>query len=176
MKRNFFTYMLCLLVVGCSHIPLSTMLSMSTFDKKDFAELNARHIRAKIVTNISRGYVKDRTNLQVKLLTPSHKLDKTLNLIVVKDTISSEESWFGDTTLKHSTVFKLSEEAIKDFQELQQSPLIQKRTEDGKFNFKVRWQFEGGAPDNFTISADLLLDPEDGFFTLIDDYEFTQGQ
>lgn len=176
MKRSFFTYMLCLLIVGCSHIPLSTMLSMSTFDEQDFAKLNAKDIRAKIVTNTSKGFVKDRTNLQVKLLTPSHKVDKTLNLIVIKDTVFSEESWFGGTTLKHSTVFKLSEEAIKEFQELQQSTLIQNRTEDGQFNFKVRWQFEGGAPDNFTISANLLLDPEDGFFTLIDDYEFSQGQ
>ncbi|WP_223668440.1 hypothetical protein [Kangiella shandongensis] len=176
MKRNLWPLFLCLLIVGCSHIPLSTMLSMSTFDEEDFVELDAKDIRAKIITNTPRKFVKDSTQLQFKLLTPNHKIDKTLSLDIISDDAISEKSWLGNKIVKHTTVFKLSGPAIKEFRALQQSPALHTRSGDNKFHFTISWRFEGGPPEHFTIQADLMLVPEDGYFTLIDNYQFSQNE
>lgn len=161
------------LLAGCSYIPLTTMVKMSGFDEEDFRQIEPADIRAKITTNTTASFVEEKMQLNFKFITRETKVDKTLPLKIVTESTHTESSWFGDDEIEHTTIFKLDDSAIEMFKELQQLPMLKNRPEDSKFSFAVRWGLDAKSEDlkRYTISTDLLFNPKDGYFTLIEDLE-----
>ncbi|GAA4357119.1 hypothetical protein [Kangiella marina] len=170
-KKVLMIAALAFLVSACSHIPLSTMLSMSSFDEEDFAQITPETIRAKITTDVADKFAEEKTSLKFVLVSPSKKIDKTLPLKIVSETLGNEEHWFQEDSIKHVTVFKLSPSAIEDFKEIQQTIAEKHPTGSRQLHFSIRWGMDKQNPGPYRLTAELLLDAEDGYFTLIDDFE-----
>lgn len=175
MTRKFFLSLILLLtIVGCSHIPLSTMLSMSSFDAEDFIAINPQELRVRVITNTPAKFIEKRTTLLLTFTSPDAKFDKVLHLEKISDNLSTESHWVGKDTVKHTTDFKLDEAGVETFKDIQSSPYIVKRPDNSSFKFKIKWRLDSEDPLKYTIRTDLLFQPEDGYFTLLEGLEIDQ--
>lgn len=165
------TLFLILLLQGCSSMPLSTMLKMSSFDETDFVKLNPEDIRVKVRNNTQENVLKSNV-LRYQYKGPEGVIDESFSMELFDEDIETIEHWFGDDTSQHSSWYKLDDRGIKLFRNLKQHPLLAMKKKDGEFSISVKFKIAESAPEQFNMSIDLLLSPEDGYFTLFDQHEF----
>lgn len=172
MKRNLFITLLAIFIAGCSHVPLSTMVSMSGFDEEDFIAIKPDEVRVKVRSDKPLDLSDEDIKLQFKLKSPSGNLDENLALNKVSQSSRQIDSWFGEDTTQYSSTFSLSDKSVVSFKKFQDSKLVRTSRENAKMNFNAKVQFPDNTPEQITFSIDLLLNPSDGYFTLIDEYYF----
>lgn len=165
---------LALLIQGCSNVPLSTIIKMSSFDEEDFIQLNPEELRVRVRSNTKTNVI------AANQLTYSYKdtetyIDRYLSLEKLEEEkVRTVEHWFKDDSVEHISWYKLDEEGIEQFRALQKHPVLQDKDREGTFELSVQTVYTEDSPMQFLLSADLLLDPEDGYFTLFYDLEIDQ--
>ncbi|MBD3653550.1 hypothetical protein [Kangiella sp.] len=164
------TLVLLILLQGCSSMPLSTMLKMSSFDETDFVNLKAEDIRVKVRNNTQENVLRNNV-LRYQYRGPEGAIDESFSMELINENVETIEHWFTDNSVQHSGWYKLDSEGIKLFKELQKDPLLAMRKKEGDFTFSVTFKLSKNAPERFMMSIDLLLNPEDGYFTLFDQHE-----
>ncbi|ACV26201.1 hypothetical protein [Kangiella koreensis] len=160
-----------LVLQGCSSIPLSTMMKMSGFDENSFTEVTAEEVRVKVRSNTQHNVLKENV-LRYQYQGSDGVLDESFSLELIEEDVRMIEHWFSDDSFEHSSVYQLDSDGRAKFKKLQQHPLINNKNREGKFKVTVTFKFTDQAPKQVLLSVDLLLAPEDGFFTLLDDHEF----
>ena len=162
------------LLQACSNIPISTMIKMSSFDEDDFIQLNPEELRVRVRSNTETNVIASNQ------LTYSYKdtetyIDRYLSLEKLEEEkVRTVKHWFKDDTVEHISWYKLDEEGVEQFRALQQHPVLQDKDREGTFELSVQTVYTEDSPMQFLLSADLLLDPEDGYFTLFYDLEIDQ--
>lgn len=151
-------------------MPLTTMLKMSSFDETDFVNLKPEDIRVK-VRNSTQENVLTNNVLRYQYRGPEGAIDQSFSMELIKENVETIEHWFTGNSYQHSGWYKLDAEGVKLFKELQKDPLLAKRKKEGELEFSVKFKLSENIPERFTISIDLLLNPEDGYFTLFDQHE-----
>ncbi|HEY9031429.1 MAG TPA: hypothetical protein VIM93_08710 [Kangiella sp.] len=165
------TLVLILILQGCSSMPLSTMLKMSGFDETDFMKLNPEDIRVKVRNNTQENVLSNNI-LKYQYRGPEGVIDESFSLEMINEDVETVEHWFTDDSFQHSSWYKLDAEGVMIFKRLQQNPLLAMKKKEGKSSFSVKFRFVESTPQQFTISIDLLLSPEGGYFTLLNQHEF----
>ncbi|WP_417446839.1 hypothetical protein [Kangiella sp.] len=165
------TLVLILILQGCSSMPLSTMLKMSSFDETDFVKLNPEDIRVKVRNNTQKNVLKSNV-LRYRYKGPEGLIDQSFSMELIEEDIETIEHWFADDSFQHSSRYRLDAEGVKLFKQLQQNPLLAMRKKEGEFKFSVTFKLTETTPEKLNMSIDLLLSPEDGYFTLLDQHEF----
>lgn len=166
--------LITLLLQGCSNVPLSTMIKMSSFDEEDFIQLNPEELRVRVRSNTKTNVI------AANQLTYSYKdtevyIDRYLSLEKLEEEqVRAVKHWFKDDSVEHISWYQLDEEGIEQFRALQQHPVLQDKDREGTFELSVQTVYTEDSPMQFLLSADLLLDPEDGYFTLFYDLEIDQ--
>lgn len=171
----FKTLVLIFLLQGCSSIPLSTMLKMSSFDEQSFAELAAEEIRVRVRSNTQHNAI-TKNALRYQYQGPEGVIDESFSLQLVEENVETVEHWFSQDSFEHSSLYQLDAEGVEKFKALQQHPLITMKNREGKFKITVNFEFSEQVPEQILMSVDLLLTPEDGFFTLLEEHEFNIGK
>lgn len=171
LKKLPLLIVLTVFIASCSHIPLSTMLSMSSFNEEDFLQIKPENIRTKITTNTSAKFIEKETYLTFKLINPQYKIDELLPLKIITENISNEESWLGEKTLKHVTTLKLTAEGVQNFKDIQQLVLQNMMADENRRIISFKWELDSKTAEEITLTVDLLFDTQDGYFTLIEDFE-----
>lgn len=179
MKKSFTiiiqTLTLLILLQGCSSVPLSTMLKMSSFDETDFVKLNPDDIRVKVRNNTRENVLKENV-LRYQYRGPEGVIDQSFSMELIDEDVETIEHWFADDSFQHSSRYRLDAEGIELFKQLQQHPLLAMRKKEGEFKFSVTFKLTESAPERFNMSIDLLLNPEEGYFTLFDQHELDLTQ
>lgn len=147
------------------------MLKFSTFDEEDFKAVDANDLRVKITTNVKESFIDGGNVLRLSYKGGTGKLDESMLLSIMDNKQKVQSHWFSDDSLVNTTLFKLNAESIEAFKRIQASPLLFQKNQSGEFTFSVSWQLEGGNTGKHLVKVELLFEPEDGFFTLIDDFE-----
>lgn len=171
MKKIICLVIASLFLTACSHIPLGTMLKFATFDEEDFKAVQAEELRVRITTNIKQAFLEGETKLRLEYKGSLGKLDEAMVLTQLESNTQTVSHWFSDDTLEKITLFKLSPDSIEAFKRIQNNPVLFKKNNDGEFIFGVSWKLEEGYPQKHLLKVELLLEPNDGFMTLIDDFE-----
>lgn len=164
------TLVLILLLQGCSSIPLSTMLKMSNFDETDFVKLNPEDIRVKVRNNTPKNILRNNV-LRYQYKGPEGAIGESFSMELIKEDVETIEHWFADNSFEHNSLYKLDAEGIELFRKLQKNPLLAMRKKEGELKFSVTFKFTENTPERFSMSIDLLLNPEEGYFTLFDQHE-----
>lgn len=160
-----------LLIQGCSNIPLSTMWKMKGFDQNDFNRIKPQQIRVKFRSD---KFV-DVTKKSLKLSIQSTKNKKTSKKSFALEQINSGENLvnklFGSDFIEYYSILRLTPDSMKQFSELQKTSLFhQKKGET--LEFVISFNFYESEPPSYLMSIDLLLNPEDSYFTLFDEVPF----
>lgn len=172
--RKFVLIFIVLMSIGCSSIPVATMLKFRDFDGQSFTELNPSQIRSKIQLSGPFTLEIEKINLSLSVENDKGLRHFKFPLALEKQqSIAAKEGIFSSQPAKSEFTFRLSELAIEQFTELQNVLLEDKI---GKVSFSVA--FSGG---NFkeepkedqpaTISISLQLEEKNGYFTLIKETE-----
>lgn len=166
--------LLTLLIQGCSNVPLSTMMKMSGFDEGDFIELNPEDIRVRVRSNTKTNV------LAANQLSYSYKgseayIDDCLSLVLIKEDIRTIEHWFRDDSYEHIGWYQLDAEGVEKFKALQQHPILQNKDREGTFELSIQTVYSEDSPNKFKLSVDLMLIPEDGYFTMFEGLDIDQS-
>lgn len=168
MKRILIIFWV-VLATGCANIPLSTMLKFSSFNEQDFIALDASDIQTRV--SISKPFTikLEDTQLALDLNTDkgTRRLEFPLTLIQTTE-IAAEDGFFSSVPAKTEYTFKLSEEAIANFQDVQQTLLTEPGI-NGGFSVSTGFNEQPDAEQTILISIALQLDKDDGFFVLVED-------
>ena len=103
LKKAILLIALVIFTSACSHMPLSTMVSMSSFDEEDFIAINPSEIKVKIRTDKYLDLSDRHIKLQFKLVSPSGNLDETLSLNKTSTSSRQIDQWFGEEYTEYST-------------------------------------------------------------------------
>ncbi|MDF0534012.1 hypothetical protein KDN34_13445 [Shewanella yunxiaonensis] len=160
---KYLLVMFVLLLSGCSAVPFSTLTHFATFDEQDFAALDPSQIRARLVVD-DFVKLKDITlKAQVRAAEGVQHLEFPLKL-VSKEILPIRKSWIFTTEVRARYQYELSPQAQQSFAKLQQELL-----KGSKYNCDVDVVFdEHTQPRPFKYSVKLMLDPDNGYITMID--------
>jgi hypothetical protein len=170
-KVMLFTVML--LLSGCSSIPLSTMLEMRSYGKEDFLATQPEHLRAQVL--LSQPVRANLDEVQLKLALETSKGSRLYQFplqLLAEEQVPAASGLFSATPAKNSYTFKLSEQAIANFVEMQQ--LLAEQT-SGKFNFTISsglLDVPQGA-SSVTLTARLKLSEQHDYLTLFENAKLT---
>lgn len=148
---------------------------MSSFDETDFVKLNPEDIRVKVRNNTQENILKKNV-LRYQYKGPEGVIDESFSMELFDEDVETIEHWFGDDSFQYSSWYKLHRKGIELFKKLQQNPLLAMRKKEGELNLSVTFKLTETAPEKFNMSIDLLLSPEDGYFTLFDQHELDLTQ
>lgn len=169
--RWFFAVaLLPLVLLGCSAIPLSTMLKMSSFDEQNFAELNGKDVRVRVRLPQPARLVVDKTELKTTLETQQGSHSAQLTLIAESERTYHEMEGilFPEPVAYSEYVLRLSDDALQQFARLQTLAPARSQERKSSFSFTARFTDLQKDQDTVVFSVDLLLSPQDGYFTLLD--------
>lgn len=163
-----------LLLQGCSNIPVSTMMKMSGFDEENFIKLNPEDIRVKVRSN-TKVNVLAANQLNYSYKGSEAYIDDCLSLVLIKEDIRTIEHWFRDDSYEHIGWYQLDAEGVEKFKVMQAHPILQNKDREGTFELTIRTVYSDNSPTRFELSVDLLLAPEEGYFTMFEDLEIDQS-
>jgi hypothetical protein len=165
---RLFLMLSVLSLTGCASIPLSTMLEFRSFDQNDFVHIQPRSIQAKI--QLDEPVYADVAGAVLSLELNNEKGLRSFQfpLVLLEEVkINAVPGVFSEQPAKTEYRFALSEEAVKNFQSVQQ---IVQQQKHGQFNFSVSTNFEPFPEEleQVYLSVLLMLSEQKGFVTLID--------
>ncbi|MCL1074525.1 hypothetical protein [Shewanella dokdonensis] len=166
-----YLFVVLLLLSGCSAVPLSTLTHFATFDEQDFAALDPGQIRARLVVD-DFVKLKDITlKAQINASEGVQQLEFPLKLIS-KEILPVRKSWIFTTQVRARYQYELSPQAQQNFVKLQQALL-----KGQKYNCDVNVVFDKHTPPQpFKYTVKLMLDPDNGYITMIDNREMDIGK
>ncbi|WP_251767097.1 hypothetical protein [Shewanella indica] len=153
---------------ACANIPLGTMLSLSSFDEQDFAELNPRVIRSQILIDEPGKLKIDATELTLELDTSQgvsrYSFPLKLESIQV---IPQNEGLFSSSPAQNHYQLALTDTAINSFQQVQ--TLINTETPT-QYSFSIDAGLDEMSKPvkEITLSVLIKLTEDQGYLTLID--------
>jgi|UniRef100_A6VSE3 hypothetical protein len=160
--------MICLLLFGCSHVPLGSMLKLSAFDENSFLSLNPHELRSRIEVDSPLKIDVHKTNLSLKLDSSSGDLlfDYPLKLLFVKD-LPAEAHWLSPIPARTQYVLALSDEAIDNFTALQARMRVE---QPKRYHLTIDTGFQNGAEEQSeaVLSVSIKLSAETDYITLLD--------
>ncbi|TCN79507.1 hypothetical protein [Shewanella fodinae] len=163
---KYLLMVLLLLLSGCSSVPLSTLTHFATFDEQDFAELDPNQIRARLVVDDFVKLKDISLKAQINAANGVQQLEFPLTLIS-KEILPVRKSWIFTTQVRARYQYELSPQARQNFVKLQQALL-----KGHKYNCDVNVVFdEHTPPQPFKYTVKLMLDPDNGYITMIDNRE-----
>lgn len=160
------------LLVGCSSIPLSTMLRMSSFGQDDIVNIKPDDLRAKISMDKLVTFTDDQITLQFSYEETERKIEEAMALVLIEQKQEIVEHWFSEDEVKQVYLFAFNEESVEQLKKLQRSPILLNPNREGSGRLSVNWKLKEPNPRKYKLSLDLLLVKSDGFFTLIEDFLF----
>ncbi|MDV2079164.1 hypothetical protein [Marinobacter xestospongiae] len=170
MKKVLLT-VLSILISSCSSVPLGTLAKLGTFDQQDFLALAPTEISARIQLEEPAKLMVDRTDLALKIDTNKGATTYQFPLDLLSETvIPSRESLFSPTPGQTEYTFKLADNAVSNFQHLQDT-LAHQAPE--RFDFTVNADVED-LPDSVstvTLTVLLKLSDRETYFPLLEDAE-----
>lgn len=169
------TILLILLVSGCASIPISTMLKLSSFDEDSFLLLEGEQVRAQVAVSQPYTINFDKTKLTLDTETDLGTRHFAFPLTLLSETeIPEEIGFFSSRKAQTQYTFKISDEGLTNFTELQRAIEEKQRAQSkAGFSFMVSAGFnEEPLPNEIiVVSINLQLSEEDGYFALIENAE-----
>ncbi len=109
--------MIFLLLFGCSHVPLGSMLKLSAFDENSFLSLNPHELRSRIQIDKPVEIDISKTALSLNLETSNGWLvfDYPLKVLSIKNIHQDDNNWFISAMEFTEYEFALSDEAVHNF-------------------------------------------------------------
>ncbi|MEX1222324.1 MAG: hypothetical protein WEA82_09475 [Idiomarina sp.] len=162
---------LTLFISGCASIPISTMLTMSSFDAEDFIRIQPQELEAKIQVDDPVTISIDETRLALELDTQKGLLSYEFPLVLVEQVkIPASPGFFSDDVAKTEYRLELSEQGIEDFKAVKE--VFQER-QSGQLDFSVLTNIYELPEDSETVRMSIFLQlfEDEGFFTLFYDAE-----
>lgn len=171
-KLIVFLLLLCsFTLTSCSSVPISTMLKMSQMSTHDVVEIDPNEISVKVITPADIEVAPGKSTLSIgyeDLSANQTEYEFTLEIIGRED---KKKGVFRRKKLNVTTL-KLTDQAIKDFVNLQQD--IKKNeyqlkscTLGAYTGFKPNEKF--ATEYKLKMSIEVKLNENQGYFTLIDD-------
>lgn len=179
MNKTVASFLITLFIIfcvqACSNVPLSTMMKMSGFDEDDFIKLTPEDIRVRVRSNTKVNV------LAANQLSYSYKgseayIEECLTLVKLEEeNIKTIEHWFREDSFEHISWYQLDKEGIEQFRSLQRHPILKNTDREGSFELSIQTVYTEDSPNQFELSVDLLLNPEDGYFTMFEGLEIDQS-
>ena len=174
--RTLFLVSMLVSLAACSSIPISTMLQYRNFDEQSFASLNPSQIRSKI--RLSKPFTLNLEAIKLSLSVENEKglRNFTFPLTLEKqEIIAEQQGFFSTSSAKTEYTFRLSEQAVESFSETQN---LMAEDVKGNASFSIGAGFNEKLQEGQSVKLSilLLLDEEDGYFTLIEDAEVEFGK
>lgn len=167
-----------LILAGCSSIPISTMLKMSSFDEQDFASLDPAQIRLRMTLPKGNSIDLDRTRFNIDVTVAGQNLPGQYQLTEINHHNKVlKGGWFSDDRPQVVYLFGLTQPAQQAFKKTQQFVNNRKVT-DLSLDVTVRFNDSPAIYPGSTIrfSIEALLNPAQGYITLFDDAKVTFDQ
>lgn len=162
-------------VQACSNVPLSTVMKMSGFDEDDFINLKPEDIRVRVRSN-TRSNVLAANQLSYNYKGSEAYIEECLTLVKLEEeNIKTIEHWFREDSFEHISWYQLDKDGIEQFRSLQRHPILKNKEREGSFELSIQTVYTDDSPTKFELSVDLLLDPEEGYFTMFEDLEIDQS-
>ena len=160
-----------LFLSGCSSIPIRTALEFGSFDEVDFANLEPKDIRVKVIT-VSNVKVKPTANtMQITVDSNDRTIPFSFKIEPIEyRVLAKEEGLFSDTPERNQTLLKLDSESISEFR-LFQKEIQQNGFQPKSIDIPFDLEFDSSKPDSANVSILIKLNRVDHFITLIDNYE-----
>ncbi|MBB1311087.1 hypothetical protein H5162_16815 [Pseudoalteromonas sp. SR41-8] len=159
---------ICLILFSCSSIPVGTMLKLSSLDGDSFLKLKPKELRTKIQIDKPMEIDVTKTKLSLELETSKGNIifNFPLNVVYVKD-ILPEENWLTAIPERSEYELSLSEEAIKNFKNLQ---VKMKAEQPKRFSFNVDTDVENNPMNQeaITLSIFVRFSENSDYITLFD--------
>ncbi|NVJ65707.1 MAG: hypothetical protein HWE16_04405 [Gammaproteobacteria bacterium] len=156
---------------GCSSIPLSTMWKMKSFDEDDFNQIRAQDLRVKFRTDKYVDVTEKSLTLQLKFSSNDEAHESKFELEQIEQGHETKDPWFRKEYKEFYSVLRLSPESMRSFKKLQRSA-ASLRDSSKNVEFIVNFGFGENEPESYIMSIDLLLNPNQGYFTLFDEVPF----
>lgn len=160
------------LLQACSSVPVSSMIKMASFDEQDFNEIDPHYIRVKLRTDKPVDVDNDSITLKFAFKSAETNFEEPLTLRVIDKSQKTIERWIGSNAQEYTATFALDQASVVTFNKIKQLPVMSQRRSEADVDFSATVDFGDNIPEQFIMSVDLLLDPLQGFITLIDEYEF----
>ena len=173
MKRTVILLAMCLILGGCSAVPLRMMWRMRNFSVQNVVSIDPNELRARIILPVNMLLKHSASHIVIKLMDDKGHGDLYKFPLAI---IERKEITQGRFRKKYvaKTTLRLSRQAVSDFVRFQKELRI-KEQKHGKVSVRVSSAFdrseplkEGETPEPFELSILLKLDAEEGYFTLID--------
>lgn len=153
---------------GCVSVPLSTIVRMSTFDERDFVQLNPDVVRVRI--KLPQGFTLNagKSSLGVNITSAAgvhygeFKLDQEM-----AERTQLSKGMFSEETPGTAYTLRLSAASRKEFRKLQ---AFVSRGHPGEIVIAVAPRLSSFPKDVASVNVwiDLLLSESQGYFTLVD--------
>ena len=172
MKKTI-AVMICLLLLGCSHVPLGSMLKLSAFDENSFLSLNPHELRSRIQIDKPVEIDISKTALSLNLETSNGWLvfDYPLKVLSIKNIHKGDNNWFTSATEFTEYEFALSDEAVHNFQALQEKMQLEK-PKSYRLNIDTELEKLPDDQDEIILSIFVRLSAESDYITLFDRESF----
>lgn len=162
---------LCLGMSSCVSVPLSTIVRMSTFDDRDFVQLDPDVLRVRIKLPQAFKLNPEKSWLGVKVASAAGVHDGEFKLEqVAKEQTELSRGMFSSNTPGTAYTLRLSPPSRQKFRELQG---FVRRGQPGEVTITVAPRLSSFPDDASVVNVwiDLLLSPGQGYFTLLDSAE-----
>lgn len=140
--RNFLLLWIVVVTVGCTSIPISTMIKYSNADESLVQNLSPSELRVR--AHLDGGFMIDSDKVNMILISESENGEQVFSfgLSLLEDEFSEiEGGWLSNATFKHNALFKLSEQGALDLvnlqKELQQRAQRAEEKKERDFDFSV---------------------------------------
>lgn len=175
LNRNLIFSTLISLLFGCSSIPVSTMLKMGSMDVSTLQVVDGEKVLTRLTLQPDVSPNLDETKLELSLDTKQGERNFQFPLAYVSksDTVIGAGMFSKDRKMVAHTL-RLSEQGVADFKALQEE-FSRQEPEGLGFSVKVRFNRDESHKQGI-MSLELMLTEEEGFFTLLDEYEYTIGE
>jgi len=168
--------LLCLGISSCVSVPLSTIVRMSTFDERDFVQLNPDVVRVRIKLPDGFNLNAGKSSLGVRITSAAgvHHGEFKLEQVTAERAQLSKDM-FSDDMPGTAYTLRLSVPSKKEFRDLQ---TFVRRGHPGEIVIAVGPILSSFPKDAPTVNVwiDLLLSESQGYFTLLDAAEVPMEQ
>lgn len=159
---------LALLLAACTSVPVSTMWKLARFDRTTLLAVDPAQLRAAALVD-ARATMKDVT-MKISLAPKDGKpVDYS---ILLTEPVSGDPRLSPAPAGRRWNIFALTAEGQRDFMRMRESALALPPGSSLTIGLSAR---EGTFPPElarrFPLRLDMLLDPQDGWFTVLKDSE-----
>ncbi|WP_196140123.1 hypothetical protein [Aliikangiella sp. G2MR2-5] len=169
--RNLFLIIFISLLSGCSSIPFSSWSQFSSFDGQQFRRIKPGDIRVKVEINQNVEMNINKTRLDLGLVNASSNRQVQLySKLVEQQLIDAQKGFFSDTPAMRSTTYRLAEESVEQFRQLQSAWALKG---DNQLTFSVAASIPDAAKESSEsvyLTTSIKLSKNADYITLIERY------